>query len=54
MTLLTGGHKQEVELRPTGDELEATGPFRIGPETKAETGVADGSKSPLTARLRFK
>ena len=35
VTLLTGTDKQEVELKPVGDKLEATGSFKVGPGTKA-------------------
>ena len=31
VTLLTGAEKQEVELKPAGDKLEATGSFKVGP-----------------------
>ena len=35
VTLLTGTDKQEVELKPVGDKLEATGSFKVVPGTKA-------------------
>ena len=53
VTLLTGGHKQDFELRPAGDKLKATGSFRVGAETNAVTGVTGASKSPSTARFQI-
>ncbi len=34
VTLLSGTEKQEVELKPAGNRLEATGTFKVGPGTK--------------------
>jgi hypothetical protein len=50
VTLLTGTEKQEVELKPAGDKLEATGSFKVGPGTKAVAVVTIGGK-PATARF---
>ena len=53
LTLLTGTEKQEVELKPAGDKLEATGSFKVGPGTKAVAIVTVGGK-PATARFTVK
>jgi hypothetical protein len=49
VTLLTGTERQEVELKPAGDKLEATGSFKVGPGTKAVAVVTVAGK-PATAR----
>lgn len=53
VTLLTGSEKQEVELKPAGDKLEATGSFKVGPGTKAVAVVTVNGK-PATARFTLK
>lgn len=53
VTLLTGAEKQEVELKPAGDKLEASGSFKVGPGTKAVTIVTINGK-PATARFTLK
>jgi hypothetical protein len=53
VTLLTGAEKQEVELKPAGDKLEATGSFKVGPGTKAVAVVTVAGK-PSTARFNLK
>ena len=53
LTLLTGTEKQEVELKPVGDKLEASGSFKVGPGTKAVAVVTVGGK-PATARFTVK
>ena len=53
VTLLTGAEKQEVELKPAGDKLEATGSFKVGPGTKAVAVVTVAGK-PSTARFTLK
>ncbi|MDZ7813668.1 MAG: hypothetical protein U5L74_11340 [Ideonella sp.] len=53
ITLLTGTEKQEVELKPAGDKLEATGTFKVGPGTKAVAIVTIAGK-PSTARFTLK
>ena len=53
LTLLTGTEKQEVELKPAGDKLEASGSFKVGPGTKAVAVVTVGGK-PATARFTVK
>jgi len=53
LTLLTGAEKQEVELKPAGDKLEANGAFKVGPGTKAVAVVTVAGK-PSTARFTLK
>lgn len=53
LTLLSGTEKQEIELKPAGDKLEATGSFKVGPGTKAVAVVTVGGK-PATARFKLK
>lgn len=53
LTLLAGAEKQEVELKPAGDKLEATGSFKVGPGTKAVAVVTVNGK-PSTARFTLK
>jgi hypothetical protein len=53
ITLLTGTAKQEVELKPSGDKLEATGGFNVGPGTKAVAVVTIAGK-PATVRFVMK
>ena len=53
VTLLTGTEKQEVELAPAGDRLEASGSFKVGPGTKAVAVVTVNGK-PATARFTLK
>ncbi len=53
LTLLSGTEKQEVELKPAGDKLEATGSFKIGAGTKAVAIVTVAGK-PATARFTLK
>ncbi len=51
VTLLSGGKRQVVELKPAGDKLEATGSFEIGPGTKAVAVVTVDGK--LAGSVRF-
>ena len=53
ITLLTGTEKQEVELKPAGDKLEATGSYKVGPGTKAVAVVTVAGKL-ATARFTLK
>jgi hypothetical protein len=53
LTLLTGTEKQEVELKPNGDKLEAKGSYKIAAGTKAVALVSWGGKS-ATARFSLK
>jgi hypothetical protein len=53
VTLLTGTEKQEVELRPAGEKLEANGSFKVGPGTKAVAVVTVAGR-PATVRFAIK
>lgn len=53
LTLLTGMDKQEVELKPAGDKLEAKGSFKIAANTKVVVLVSQAGKS-STARFVLK
>lgn len=53
VTLLTGTEKQEVDLKPSGNKLEAKGHFKVGPGTKAVAVITVGGKS-STARFALK
>ena len=50
VTLLSGADKQEVDLKPTGDKLEAKGTFKISPGTKVVVQVISAGK---TSSVRF-
>jgi len=54
LTLLTGTEKQDVELKPAGDKLEATGSFKVGPGTKAVAVVTIAGKPVGTVRFALK
>ena len=54
LTLLSGTEKQEVELKPAGDRLEATGSFKVGPGTKAVAVVTIAGKLAGTVRFAIK
>ena len=54
LTLLTGAEKQEVELKPAGDKLEASGTFKVGPGTKVVALVTIAGKSAGTVRFALK
>jgi hypothetical protein len=53
LTLLTGAEKQEVDLKPSGDKLEATGSFKVVSGTKAVAVLSIGGKQ-STARFVLK
>ncbi|MES2952177.1 MAG: hypothetical protein V4858_26930 [Pseudomonadota bacterium] len=53
LTLLLGTEKQEVELLPVGDKLEAKGSFKVPAGTKAVAVVSLAGKS-STARFVLK
>lgn len=53
LTLLAGSDKQEVELKPVGDKLEAKGGFKVAANTKVLAVVALAGKS-STARFVLK
>ncbi|MBC8055203.1 MAG: hypothetical protein H7Y61_01340 [Rhizobiales bacterium] len=54
LTLLAGAEKQEVELKPVGDKLEAAGSFKVGPGTKAVVVLTRAGKPTSTARFTLK
>jgi hypothetical protein len=54
LTLLSGAEKQEVELKPAGDKLEATGTFKVGPGTKVVALVTIAGKPAGTVRFAMK
>ncbi|MFZ5548692.1 MAG: hypothetical protein ACOZJX_08350 [Pseudomonadota bacterium] len=54
LTLLAGTEKQEAELKPAGDRLEATGSFSVAPGTKVVAVVTDGGRTLGTARFTLK
>ena len=53
LTLLAGTEKQEVELKPAGDKLEARGVFKVAANTKVVAVVSIAGKS-STARFVLK
>ncbi len=53
LTLLSGSEKQEVELKPSGDKLEATGTFKVMAGTKVVAVISSGAKQ-ATARFVIK
>lgn len=54
LTLLSGSEKQDVNLAPAGDKLEAKGSFKVGAGTKAVAVVSNGGKTLGTARFTIK
>jgi hypothetical protein len=54
LTLLSGTEKQEVELKPAGDKLEAMGSFKVGPGTKAVAVVTIAGAPAGTVRFALK
>lgn len=54
LTLLAGTEKQEVELEPAGDRLEAAGSFKVDAGTKLIAVVMLPGKSSTTARFTLK
>ena len=53
ITLLSGSDKQEIDLKPSGDKLEAKGSFKVAPGTKVVVQVNLASKA-ATARFVLK
>ena len=53
LTLLSGAEKQEVELKASGDKLEALGNFKVSPGIKVVAVVSSGGKQ-ATARFVLK
>ena len=54
LTLLAGTDKQDVELQPAGDRLEATGSFKTATGTKAVVVVRIDGKPVSTARFTLR
>lgn len=54
LTLLAGTDKQDVELKPAGDRLEATGSFKTAAGTKAVVVVRIDGKPASTARFTLR
>ena len=54
VTLLSGADKQEFELKPNGDRLEANGSFKTAAGTKALVTVTFAGKKTSTARFTLK
>ena len=54
LTLLAGNDKQDVELKPAGDKLEATGSFKTAAGTKAVVVVRMDGKPASTARFTLR
>jgi hypothetical protein len=54
LTLLNGTEKQEVELKPAGDKLEAAGTFKVGPGTKVVALLTVAGKPAGTVRFALK
>jgi hypothetical protein len=50
VTILSGAEKQEVELKPVGDKLEATGKFKALAGTKVVAQISNNAK---VATVRF-
>ncbi len=53
LTLLTGAEKQEVDLKPSDDKLQAAGAFKVGPGTKIIAVISVGGRQ-STARFVLK
>jgi hypothetical protein len=53
LTLLTGAEKQEIDLKPSGEKLEATGSFKVVSGAKAVAVLSIGGKQ-STARFVLK
>ncbi|MEI7465229.1 MAG: hypothetical protein WCJ87_07785 [Burkholderiales bacterium] len=54
LTLLTGTDKQQVELKPVGDRLEAAGNFTVTAGTKLVAVISGAGAAPSTARFTLK
>lgn len=54
LTLLSGKDKQEVEMKPAGERLEAKGEFKVGRGTKAVAVVSNPGSRDATARFSLK
>ena len=54
VTLMNGQDKQEVELFPSGNHLEASGTFKVSAGTKVIVVITAQGKQPATARFVLK
>lgn len=54
LTLLNGTEKQEVELKPVGEKLEASGAFKVSAGTKVVAIVTIAGKLVGTVRFALK
>ena len=54
LTLLNGAEKQELQLTPVADSLQAAGSFKVGPGTKVVAVVTMGGKPAGTVRFALK
>ena len=54
LTLLTGTDKQQVELKPVGDRLEAAGSFKLAAGTKVVAVISGAGPAQSTARFTLK
>jgi hypothetical protein len=54
LVLLTGSDKQEVELKPAGDKLEAAGAFKVAAGTKVVATVTVAGRAPVNVRFAVK
>lgn len=54
VTLLAGTEKQEVELKPAGAALEASGSFKVGAGTKVVAAVSKAGKAVASVRYTLK
>jgi hypothetical protein len=54
LVMLTGTDKQEVELKPAGDKLEAAGAFKVAAGTKVVATVNIAGRAPVNVRFAVK
>ena len=54
VTLLSGSEKQDIELKATGDKMEAKGVFKLAPGTKALILISLPDGKTATARFVLK
>jgi hypothetical protein len=54
LVLLSGTEKQEVELKPAGDKLEAAGAFKVAAGTKVVATVNIAGRAPVNVRFAVK
>ena len=54
VTLLNGAEKSEGELAPSGDKMEAKGPFKVSKGTKGIVTITMAGKASTTGRFEVK